>query len=356
MREKNGIRSARIIGATVTTTLILGLGATTALGDARAETNHGSQQAPATAPAAAVAGPVALRTAGTQTTARWAGAINTTSLPAVNAAYWSAYAPRLSQLIDWIGGSLLGCLPGLSSLSTNAGTLASLNYVRSLAGLAPVTFSPTMNAAAQKAALIMAANGNLSHYPSSGWKCWTSAGATAASKSNLVLSYPSLKAGQIIDLYMDDPGSTNTAAGHRRWILNPFSTVMGTGTTQTANALTVIGPSSASRPNPRWVGWPTAGYFPNTLEPGGRWSLSAGRRSVNFTYARITVLQGGTTRIPVHKYAVHSGYAQPTLVWQMPSNLDQTKAYRVIVTNIKRPGYTKPIRADYTVRLFTPSR
>lgn len=356
MREKNGFRSARLVGATVTATLILGLTSTSTLGAAHAEENHSSQQAPVAAPAAAtVAGPTTIGAAGTRITSRWASSINTSSLATVNAAYWSAYQPRLSQLIDWIGGSVLGCLPGLSSLSTNAGTLASLNFVRSMAGLAPVSFSSTMNAAAQKAALIMAANGNLSHYPSSGWKCWTSAGATAASKSNLALAYPSLKAGQIIDLYMDDPGSTNTAAGHRRWILNPFSTVMGTGSTEVANALTVIGPTSANRPNPRWVGWPTAGYFPNALEPGGRWSLSAGRRDVNFRYARIAVFQG-TTRIPVHKYTVHGGYAQPTLVWQMPSTFNKSKAYRVVVTNIKRPGTTKRLRAEYTVRLFTPSR
>lgn len=366
MREKNGFRSARIIGATVTATLILGLGTTATQGEAQADKNHVSTPAVAAAapaaaapavelPAATVAGPSAVTAAGTRVTTRWSKAINTSSQSAVNAAYWSAYAPRLSQLIDWLGGSLLACLPGLSSLSSNSGTLASLNFVRSLAGLAPVTFSSTMNSAAQKAALIMAANRTLSHYPTSGWKCWTSTGAKTASKSNLALAYPYLKAGQIIDLYMDDPGSNNTAAGHRRWILNPFSTVMGTGSTQTANALTVIGPTSATRPNPRWVGWPTIGYFPNALEPNGRWSLSAGLRSVSFKYASVAVYKG-TTRIPVRKYAVHNGYGQPTLVWQMPSSFSKTAAYRVVVSGIRQVGVSRPFRKEYTVRLFTPSR
>ena len=55
----------------------------------------------------------------------------------------------------------------------------------------------------------MQANNNLSHYPSKAWKCWTSAGAKTAGESNLALAYPNINAGQIIDLYMSDPGSTD---------------------------------------------------------------------------------------------------------------------------------------------------
>ncbi len=292
--------------------------------------------------------------AGSRVTARWSGAINTGSLAAVNSAYWSQYASKQSLPIGWLGGSLIGCLPGLSSLSSNAATLSALNYVRSLAGLAPVKLSSTLNANAQRAALIMSAHGALNHNPTSSWKCYSQAGATAASRSNLALSYPSIKSGQIIDLYMDDPGASNKAVGHRRWVLNPFTTTMGTGSTNTANALTVIGPSSASRPNPRYVAWPTAGYFPNAMEPNGRWSLSAGLKGVKFGKARIKVFRNGV-QIPVRKHAVHNGYAQPTIVWEMPSGFSKTAAYKVVVKNIRRKGTTKRFKYSYTVRLFTPT-
>src|SRR5690349_19819323 len=76
--------------------------------------------------------------AGTRTTARWAGSIDTRSVAAVNAGYWSQYAAKQFLSTGWLGGSVLGCLPGLSSLTSNAATLSALNYVRSLAGLAPV--------------------------------------------------------------------------------------------------------------------------------------------------------------------------------------------------------------------------
>jgi len=290
-----------------------------------------------------------------RTTARWSGAVDTSSKSAVNAAYWSRYAPKYNVLVDWLGGSLLGCLPGLTTSTTNAATLSALNYVRSLAGLAPVSFSSSLNASAQRAALIMAANNALSHSPSSSWRCWSSSGAAAAGRSNLAIAYPSLRAGQIIDLYMDDKGDSNVAAGHRRWILNPFSTVMGSGTTDTANALTVIGPTSSTRPNPPYVGWPTAGYFPNALEPSGRWSLSAGSKSVSFQYAHVYAYNSSGVSIPVHKYAVHSGYAQPTVVWQMPSWIGKSGTYRIKVTGIKKAGYSRSLTASYTVRLFTPS-
>lgn len=290
---------------------------------------------------------------GTRVSARWGGAVNTWDRAAVNSAYWSQYAPKLSLPIDWLGGSVASCLPGLSSASTNNATLSALNYVRSLAGLAPVTFSASMNVSAQRAALIMDANNALNHNPSSSWKCWSSTGAAAASKSNLALAWPSLKSGQIIDLYMDDPGDNNHAVGHRRWVLNPFATTMGTGSTSTANALTVVGPTSSSRPNPRYVSWPTAGYFPSTMEPQGRWSLSAGLKSTSFSKARIRVYRNGV-RVPATKYAVHNGYAQPTLVWQLASSVPKSGNFKVVVTNIHRKGIRRALTKTYTVRLFTP--
>lgn len=325
-------RGIRLLGATLFSALIFSVVTTTA---------------------PAEAGP----SAGTRVTARWSSAVDTSSKAAVNAAYWSRYAPKQTLSIDWLLGSLLGCLPGVTSSETNQATLSSLNYVRSLAGLAPVTFSSTMNAAAQRAALIMAANGALSHTPSSNWKCWSSAGAAAAAKSNLALSYPSLKAGRIVELYMDDPGASNTSVGHRRWLLNPFTTTMGSGSTSTANAIQVVGPTNSYRPNPKWVGWPSAGYFPNPMEPNGRWSLSSGYKSVSFKYARVAVYKSDGTKVSgVRKYTPHGGYAMPTLVWQMPSTFPKSANYTVVVTGIKKSGYSGTLKSKYTVRLFTPSQ
>jgi len=335
---------------------MLALVMTTAPTDARAEV--GTTAAPTTAAAPAsteVSGPRAPSTrAAARVSARWSGAVRTASKKRVNDAYRRAYAPKLTLPISWIGGSLLGCLPGLTASSSNNATKSALNFVRAMAGLAPVRFSAKLNASAQRAALIMAANGALDHHPGKSWKCWSSTGAITAGRSNLALAYPSLRSGQVVDMYMDDRGDNNLAVGHRRWLLNPFSTVMGSGSTSTANALTVIGPSSSSRPNPRWVSWPTAGYFPNMIEPAGRWSLSSGLTSVSFSSAKVAVYSAGK-RLAVTKLPVHEGYGQPTLAWQMPANIDTTATYKVVVSGIRKAGRTASLRRVYKVRLFTPT-
>lgn len=331
MRENtNRPRIIRLVGATVFATLVLSMITTT--------------------------GPSSALTAGSRVTARWSGAVDTTNKAAVNAAYWRDYAPKQTLPIDWLLGSVGSCLPGSTASVTNQATLSSLNYVRSLAGLAPVTFSWKMNASAQRAALIMAANEKLSHTPSSNWRCWSSTGAKTAAKSNLALSYPSLKAGRIIELYMDDPGSSNTAVGHRRWLLNPFTTKMGSGSTPTANAIQVMGPTNPYRPNPKWVSWPTSGYFPNPMEPNGRWSFSAGYKSISFKYAKVQVYSSNGKKISLKKYPVHGGYAMPTLVWQMPSNISKTDSYHVYIGNMKKAGVPGTFGTHYWVRLFTPSQ
>lgn len=285
--------------------------------------------------------------------ARYAGAIDTSNRAAVNNGYWSDFVSGIDTPIGWTG-SVSGCQKGTSSSASRGATLRALNFVRRLAGLAPVTFTSTLNGHAQAAALIMAANNQLDHNPPSSWRCYSRTGASTAARSNLALSYPDITSGRIVQMYMDDAGTTNRAVGHRRWVLNPFATAMGTGSTGTANALQVIGPSSRTRPNPAYVGWPTAGWFPATMEPQGRWSLSAGNSRASFRYASVHVYRG-TRQLTVHRFAVENGYAQPTVVWQMPSGFSRTGSYRVVVRGIRHPHTTKRFRTSYTVSFFKPS-
>jgi hypothetical protein len=250
-------------------------------------------------------------------------------------------------------GSDSTCNAGTSSATSRAATLRALNYARSLAGLAPVTFSTTLDARAQRTALIMSANHSLSHDPPSSWRCWNSTGATNAGVANLALTYPKVSSAGVVGQYLTDAGSKNAAAGHRRWLLNPFSTTMGSGSTGTANAITVIGPTSSTRPNPAYVAWPTAGYFPSTLEPGGRWSLSAGNRAMSFTYATVRVYRNGNL-VQTVKNPVASGYAQPTLVWQVPADIARSGSFQVVVSGIRKSGTTQRYTHSYMVKMFTP--
>lgn len=295
-----------------------------------------------------VAGPPGDSTGSSRVTAPWPGRIDTRYRGVVNNSYKTRYAPH-----TWVpsGHTGLGCLLGGMSSRSHQATLASVNYVRALSGLAPVSFSNSaMNRQALEAAVMMQANNRLSHDPLTSWLCYTAGGDAAAHKSNLALNYPSMGSGRAIDLYMDDPGGTNTAVGHRRWVLYPFTTVMGNGTTKNANVLTVVGPTSSARHNPRWVRWPTSGYFPRPLEPAGRWSLSSGYRGDNFSRSWVRMWKG-STRIYPRKYAVRNGYGMPTVVWQLPASVPRVGTFTVKVGNICRSG-VGCFSTKYKVNIF----
>jgi uncharacterized protein YkwD len=299
------------------------------------------------------AGSVPVASAASTTSARWSGSVDVNDQKAVDAAYVANFAPGLKVPTGW-AGSESRCVAGAQAPGSRTATLRALNFTRSLAGLAPVTFSSDLNARSQKSALMMSANRALSHTPPKSWKCWSAAGAANAGKSNLALSYPSLTSAGLVSQYLEDAGSTNRAVGHRRWLLNPFATTMGSGSTNTANAITVVGPTSTSRPNPGFVSWPTAGYFPNTLEPTGRWSLSLGNRALSFRWATVRVWRNGTL-LSATKNPVADGYAQPTITWQLKPSLTRSGTFKVQVSGIRATAKGKASSHTYVVRMFTPT-
>lgn len=290
------------------------------------------------------------RSATVYVSGRYTRSVNVRSLGAVNAAYKAQFASGLNVPTEY-SGDANRCVAGNSTPQSRAATHRAVNFVRSLAGLAPVSFSEDLNNRAQQTAMMMAANRKLSHTPTRNWRCYTGTGAANAGRSNLVLSYPRLTAAGLVRLYTDDPGASNAAVGHRRWLLNPFATAMGSGSTREANAITVIGPSSRYRPNPTWVAWPSPGYFPNALEPNGRWSISAGNPGANFRKAKVRVFRNGRP-VRAVKARVVNGYAQPTLVWHIPASQAKTGTYRVVVKGVKIGK--KRFQTTYNVSMFTP--
>jgi uncharacterized protein YkwD len=294
----------------------------------------------------------AARTSASRTTARAAGSVDVNNKSAVNAAYLSRYAPGLSVPTGWAGNENR-CIAGTQASGSRTSTLSALNFARSLAGLTAVTFSSDLNNRSQQSALMMSANKALSHTPPKSWRCYSATGAANAGSSNLALAYPSLSSAGIVSLYLEDAGSTNRGVGHRRWLLNPFATTMGSGSTNTANAITVIGPTSTSRANPALVAWPSAGWFPNTLEPSGRWSLSLGDRALSFRWAAVRVWRDGKL-LKVSKNPVVDGYAQPTVSWQMPTNQARSGTFKVEVSSIRKTATSTRYTRIYTVRMFTP--
>lgn len=324
----------------------------TATAQAAAAAHAGAALAHTDESTSAVLGPgVPTRRVAARTTARWSGAVRTSNRYAVAQAYKRQFGPHLYVKSGWTG-SVSGCRVGSQSKASMRATQRAVNFVRSLNGLAPVSVSAYWNKRAMRTALLMEANGRLSHYPTTAWRCWTRAGDATAARSNIALSSPRIHAGRVVDMYMDDRGAHNTAVGHRRWLLYPFTKSIGIGSTTRANAIVVTGPrTDNTRPNPRWTSWPSAGYFPGSLEPAGRWSMSSGIRNENFNRAKVRVWKNGK-RIHPRKLRVQNGYGMPTIVWQMPAEKVRRGTYAVQVAGITRPGVKRAYNRVYRVRIF----
>ena len=156
---------------------------------------------------------------------------------------------------------------------------------------------------------------------------------------------------------MRDPGSNNTALGHRRWVLYPRQVEMGTGSTGNANDLWVIGNFGARPASPEFVAWPTAGYVPYQLVYA-RWSFSLNTgSSVDFTNASVTMTRG-TTPISLTRLANANGYGDNTIAWE-PAGIstsagmaDQT--ITVDIKNVTLAGVARDYR--YTVTIIDPAQ
>ncbi len=152
-------------------------------------------------------------------------------------------------------------------------TLLRINMFRWMEGLAPVTDDATKNAGDQSCAILQAWNDPSSltpspHKPQSTATCYSSLGATWSGQSNLAWGVSTSDA---IDLYIEDPGSSNAASfGHRRWVLNPPLGKVGIGFVSggsngnsggQAQCLGVFD-TTGTGPSPSWFSWPPAGYVP----------------------------------------------------------------------------------------------
>ena len=206
-------------------------------------------------------------------------AIDTWDRAAVVAAYESQFS-RTEPAMGFTG-SVSACLPGTTSPDYRESVIQRVNWYRAMAGLDPVVEDAQVSQANQRAAVMMASNGKLSHDPDAAWSCHSEEGRLSAGRSALALGIAGVGA---IDAYMADPGANNREVGHRRTILYPQTKVMGTGDVpggdgfHPSNTLQVFDSEIwSSRPDVReargFVAWPPSGYVPpETIWT--RWSFS----------------------------------------------------------------------------------
>ncbi|MEZ4385934.1 MAG: CAP domain-containing protein, partial [Nannocystaceae bacterium] len=224
-------------------------------------------------------------------------------------------------------GAVAGCDAGDYIGGGKASTLTLVNLYRWLADLPPVTLHAEHSAMAQECALMMHANGNLSHTPPMNWKCYTADGAAAAGKSNIATTagVPS------VGLYMLDPGNATTI-GHRRWILSNSLGSVGVGSTSGYSCMWVIG--GGGQGMNQWTAWPAPGPFPlaAAVDSTG-WTVQSD--AINLSGAAVKVTADGIDK-PMKVTSLLANYGSASAISMIPQgwSSEAGKTYKVELTNV----------------------
>ena len=147
-----------------------------------------------------------------------------------------------------------------------------LNALRRLAGVPEVTLDSALCENAQYGAVLMAANGGISHTPGKPAdmdQAFYQQGYEAASSSNL---YAGVTLTTAPDGFMDDSDASNISrVGHRRWQLNPTMGKVGFGYAQSNSlygsyVVEKVFDRSGSGCDYDFISWPASGNFPNNTD------------------------------------------------------------------------------------------
>jgi uncharacterized protein YkwD len=250
---------------------------------------------------------------------------------------WNSDRAQLGEG-SW-SGAVVGCDAGTLSADGVENALRLVNLYRHIAGLPPVTEDPTRTAKAQACALMMHANGQLSHTPPMNWKCWTAGGSGAAGQSN-ISSTPGVLG---VDLYMVDPGN-DTTIGHRRWILSNSLGPIGLGSTSDNSCMLVIGGGGdAGKP---WLAWPPPGPVPyqamhvptigwTHVDQTG-WTIQSD--SIDLSGAGVSVTVDGVEQ-PVAVNVLGKNYGSAQAIRFVPQGwtVEPGKTYDVALSGVAQP-------------------
>lgn len=283
--------------------------------------------------------------------------IDITKRQAVADAYTNEFTS--TPLMNW-AGNVNECQEGKSSAAYVAAQLNRINYYRAMAGVeGKVTFVDSLNRKAQKAVLMLAEAGVLTHTVKKSWKCYSAEGEWAVINSNLAQTGGTNP--DFITQYIADKGDNNADVGHRRWVLSPVVTVMGTGSLLhpksklAYNALPMnLSAFSTNRMVTRdeYVCWPVAGYNPYQLV-FPRWSFHL--PGADFSDSVVSVKKGGKAMTTTIVSDDDTDYGDNALVWEMDAvtkpSADQV--YEVTVQNVKKGGQVRSF--TYAVTVIDPA-
>lgn len=259
--------------------------------------------------------------------------------------------------------NIAACNAGTLKPEVGARVLATLNDIRAHHNLPAVTYAASDEPASQQSALMMAANGQLSHTPPTSWLCYTSAGATAAGQSNIYLGMGGgLRYSRDSDIMIGWLTDTNNLVanniGHRRWLLYPFLSTIAygrvAGVWQTSNradgaSIKVINSTqNTAGPLPDYVAYPFEEYPARYYENGALLSFGVianktsnfgANASVNFSAATISVRVRGGAALTVSNVSFdNDGYGLPNNLQWSVAGLTTNTIYDVTISNVNVGG------------------
>jgi len=217
---------------------------------------------------------------------------------------WNADRADLAEGA-WSGDAAT-CEAGDVADTGRENALRLVNLYRWMVGLGPVDHDTAFDASAQACALMMHAEGRLSHEPTADWACYSDDGAYGAGRSLEDLA-PGVTA---VDVYMIDPGN-ETTLGHRRNVLSQWLRAVGIGSTDQASCLYTDVPAQWIE---GWIAWPPPGavpaealaplpYFGSLDEVG--WSIQT--TTIDLAGAEVTV-RDGDAALEVETWQLEPGY------------------------------------------------
>jgi len=214
-----------------------------------------------------------------------AGADETRSREALRSRYLCSLHKEVHAVYDEEPSAVFPYAAGSLSEEAVLAALDEVNFIRYLAGLDPVQADGRLNDLAQHSAVLMAANGSLSHsprQPSDMEDAFYIKGETAASSSNLIMLNwfeEDILTEAVRQFALDDGEGNRYVLGHRRWLLYPQMKYTGFGLAQDEEgrsyAAMYVMDASEEQAEYDMICWPPAGAFPaEYMSAQTPWSVS----------------------------------------------------------------------------------
>lgn len=291
----------------------------------------------------------------------------------------NGYLESSRQLYE-IQPNIAACKAGILNNSVRERVLEIVNRIRGLHGLSAVSYSKEYESEVMEAALMMAANGQLSHSPPSSWKCYSAKGASGAGRSNIhggmiASNLRFLSPEEIVIGWLTDVGNASgDNVGHRRWLLDPFlqnisfgmvSGQVGSAVT-TAAALRVIWDQPSYQKAPPFindfVAYPFNDYPENLFDKKAIISFSAlagpGYKHDNRAdYSKATVRvsdENGKEQAIFNISSDSDGFGIPNAIQFSLRDIEENKKYIVHIDNVYvgKTGAAVPKNYSYWFRII----